>query len=207
MPQQQQEWIDSLADDIKPKNHEAAENYGRDQHYAAVIAEKGKPFFVLSPAVLQQNIDALRTRLQGDLTASETGVQTVRACEVKISRARFPWVDATVEHHGETITLDYAKTPTAPRPATGAQDLHLRLPRRTRRHPVRNRRLRRRTRRVQRTGSPRSPHLRNPLHPIGRAEQARYRSYSTLCRSLHQQASGRPAEISTAALHLAVPSA
>ena len=115
MPQQQ-EWIDSLAEDIKSKNHDAAENYGRDQHYASVIAEKGKPFFVSLLQCLQQNVDALRTRLQGDSTASETGLQTIRACEVKISRARFPWVDATVEHHGETITLDYAKTPGIPDP-------------------------------------------------------------------------------------------
>ena len=66
-----------------------------------------------SSNLLQQNVDALRTRLQGDLTASETGVQTIRACEVKITRARFPWVDATIEHHGDNITLDYAKTPAA----------------------------------------------------------------------------------------------
>jgi hypothetical protein len=103
------EWIDSLAEDIKQKNHEAAEDYGRSQHYAEVIAEKGKPFFVSLLQFLQQDVDALRTRLQGDLTAAETGVQTVRACEVKITRSRFPWIDATIEHHGETITLDYAK--------------------------------------------------------------------------------------------------
>lgn len=109
-----QEWIDALAEDIKAKNHEAADNYGRQQHYAGVIADKGKPFFVSLVQSLQQNVDALRSRLQGDLTAAETGVQTIRACEVKITRARFPWVDATVEHNGETITLDYAKTSGTP---------------------------------------------------------------------------------------------
>src|SRR5947199_6547491 len=93
MPQQQ-EWIESLAGDIKLKNREAAEEYGRDQHNATVIAEKGKAFFVSLLQSLQQDVDALRTSLQGDLTASETGLQTIRACEVKISRARFPWVDA-----------------------------------------------------------------------------------------------------------------
>lgn len=113
MPQQQ-EWIESLADDIKSKNHDAAENYNRDQHYAGVIAEKGKPFFVSLLQSLQQDVDALRASLQGDLTASETGVQTVRACELKISRARFPWVEATVEHRGEDISLEYAKAAGAP---------------------------------------------------------------------------------------------
>jgi hypothetical protein len=114
MAQQQQEWIDSLAEEIRQKNHQAAEEYGQSQHYAAVIAEKGKAFFVAVIQSLQQNVDALRASLQGDLTASETGVQTVRACEVKITRARFPWVDATLEHNGDNITLDYAKTPGTP---------------------------------------------------------------------------------------------
>lgn len=109
-----QEWIESLAGEIKRKNHEAAEAYGREQHYAGVIAEKAKPFFVALVQCLQQNVDALRSQLQGDLTASETGVQTVRACEVKISRARFPWVDATLEHDGDVIRLDYAKTAGTP---------------------------------------------------------------------------------------------
>ena len=114
MAQQQQEWIDSLAENIKQKNHEAAEDYGRNQHNAGVIAEKGKAFFVALTQALQQNVDTLRARLQGDLTASETGVQAVRACELKVTRARFPWVDATIEHTGDHITLDYAKTPGTP---------------------------------------------------------------------------------------------
>ena len=102
-------WIEALAEEIKRKNQEAAEHYGRAQHSAGVIADKAKPFFVALVQALQQNVDALRTQLQGDLTASETGVQSVRACEVKVTRARFPWVDATVEHHGDTITVDYAR--------------------------------------------------------------------------------------------------
>ena len=105
-----EEWIEALAGDIKQKNHDAAEEYGRQQHYAGVIEEKAKPFFVSLVQSLQQDVDALRTQLQGDLTASEMGVQTIRACEVKIARARFPWVDASVEHSGDVITLDYAKT-------------------------------------------------------------------------------------------------
>ena len=114
MAQPPQEWIDSLAAEIKQKNREAADDYGRNQHCSAVIAEKGKAFFVSMIQALQQNVDALRLCLQGDLTASETGVQTVRACEVKVSRARFPWVDATIEHNGDNITLDYAKRPGTP---------------------------------------------------------------------------------------------
>lgn len=109
-----EEWIASLAGEIKQKNHEAAEEYGRQQHYAGIIEDKAKPFFISVVQCLQQGVDALRSELQGDLTAAETGVQTVRACEVKISRARFPWIDATLEHSIDVITLDYAKTAGTP---------------------------------------------------------------------------------------------
>lgn len=105
-----QEWIEQIAADIKRKNEQAAEDFARAQHAATVVAEKGKQFFMSMVQSLQQNVDALRAQLQGDPTASETGLQSVRACEVRLTRARFPWVEATLEHQGETITLDYAKT-------------------------------------------------------------------------------------------------
>jgi hypothetical protein len=47
--------------------------------------------------------------LQGDSTASETSVQTVKPDEIKITRARFPWVDARLVHNEDTIMLDYSK--------------------------------------------------------------------------------------------------
>jgi hypothetical protein len=104
-------WIESLATQIRDKDRTAAEDFARAQHNSAVIAEKAKPFFVSLVQSLQDDINALRTALQGDLTASETGLQTLRSCEVKISRARFPWVDATLEHVGEAIKLEYVKAP------------------------------------------------------------------------------------------------
>ena len=36
------ERIESLAQEVKEKNREAAEKYGRDQHYAEMIATRGK---------------------------------------------------------------------------------------------------------------------------------------------------------------------
>ena len=94
------EWIEKLAEEIKQKNHEAAAEYGRAQHYAGIVSARGKEFFVALVQCLQENVDALRSQLQGDLTASETRVQTSRADEVKITRSRFPWVDARLTHHG-----------------------------------------------------------------------------------------------------------
>jgi len=103
------EWIENLAEEVKQKNHEAAEKFDRDQHYAGVIADRGKEFFVALVVDLRENIDALRRHLQGDSTAAETGVQTTKADEVKITRARFPWVDARLVHNNDVILLDYAK--------------------------------------------------------------------------------------------------
>jgi hypothetical protein len=108
------EWIEQLAQDIKQRNHEAAEDYGRAQHYAGIISTRGKEFFVALVLSLQENVDALRSQLQGDLTASETRVQTTKANEVKVNRSRFPWIDARLTHQDDTITLDYAKTPGLP---------------------------------------------------------------------------------------------
>jgi hypothetical protein len=95
------EWIESLAQEIKQKNREAAEKYGRDQHYAGIISTAGKDFFMSLVRCLQENVDAIRHQLQGDSTAAE----------IHIARARFPWVDARLTHHEDRITLDYVKEP------------------------------------------------------------------------------------------------
>jgi hypothetical protein len=104
------EWVEKLAGEIKQKNHEAAERYGRDQHYAGIIAEGGGGFFVALVERLQENVEGIRRVLQGDATAAEMGVERgAGAHEIRITRARFPFVDARVIHHADTITLDYAK--------------------------------------------------------------------------------------------------
>ena len=108
-----QEWIAELADEIKQKNRAAAQDYGRAQHYAGIVAEAGKGFFVALVSYLQEDVVALRSQLQGDLTAAETAVQTIQPGEVKIARARFPWVDAHLVHREDTLMLDYAKGPGA----------------------------------------------------------------------------------------------
>ena len=105
-----QEWIETLAQDIKQNNREAAQNYGRAQHYAGIISTLGKEFFLALTTCLRENVDALRSQLQGDPTSSDTRVETVKPDELKIVRARFPWIDAQLTHRDDTITLDYAKT-------------------------------------------------------------------------------------------------
>lgn len=105
-----EDWIEKLAADIREKNREAAQAYGRKQHYAEVVGRLGAEFFVKLSSQLEQDVAALRRRLQGDVTSAETAVQPVRAGEVRITRERFPWVDATVSHKDDTILVDYART-------------------------------------------------------------------------------------------------
>lgn len=117
-----QEWIATLAEDIKQKNHEAAEDYGRAQHYAGVIDVQGAPFFNALVTRLQQNITELRGALQGDVTSADTNVQTVNPRQLKLTRSRFPWFDATVILQDTAIVLAYAKGIGTPADPTLAPD-------------------------------------------------------------------------------------
>jgi hypothetical protein len=103
------EWIANLAHDIKQKSHEAAEQYGRSQHQAGIITTQGKPFFAAFVSCLEEDVAEIKRQLQGDVTASETIIQTTGLTEVKVTRSRFPWFDARITHHDPTITLDYAR--------------------------------------------------------------------------------------------------
>jgi hypothetical protein len=103
------DWIENLACEIKHKNREAAEHYGRMQHTAAVTANLGMAFFISLISCLEDNIAAIRHQLQGDVTSSDTIIQTVNTHAVKLTRARFPWFDANVTYQGDGILLDYAK--------------------------------------------------------------------------------------------------
>ncbi|WP_348267173.1 hypothetical protein P8936_15350 [Edaphobacter paludis] len=103
------DWIESLASDIKQKNHEAAELYGREQHNAAIIADLGMPFFTTLASCLEEDIAEIRRELQGDLTSSDTTFQIINGNDVKLTRSRFPWFDAHVTHQDAKIVLDYAK--------------------------------------------------------------------------------------------------
>jgi hypothetical protein len=115
------EWIANLAQDIKHKSHEAAEEFGRDQHKDGIVAEQGKPFFANLVLCLEEDVNEIKRELQGDVTSSETAIsgaalqlpsgngQTSEPNEVTITRSRFPWFDARITHHDSTIVLDYAK--------------------------------------------------------------------------------------------------
>lgn len=103
------EWIANLAEDIRQKGHEAAENYGRSQHQAEIATAQGKPFFVAFTMRLEENVNEIKRQLQGDVTSSDTIFQTISPTEVKLTRSRFPWFDARINHQDPIIVLDYAK--------------------------------------------------------------------------------------------------
>lgn len=103
------DWVAALAQDIKQKNHEAAEDYGRQQHKAGIVASLGIPFFATLVSCLEEDIAEIRHELQGDLTSADTTVQLVNINAVKLARDRFPWFDAHLIHHDADIILEYAK--------------------------------------------------------------------------------------------------
>ena len=104
------EWIENLAQDIKQKGHEAAENYGRSQHQAEIVTTQGKPFFTAFLISLEDDINEIKRQLQGDVTSSDTLFKTITPTEVALTRSRFPWFDARITHQDPIIILDYAKT-------------------------------------------------------------------------------------------------
>jgi len=115
------EWIANLAQDIKQKGHEAAEDYGREQHKEGIVIEQGKSFFTSFVLCLEEDVNEIKRQLQGDVTAAETTIsgsalqlpsssgQTSERNEVILTRNRFPWFDARITHRDSTIVLDYAK--------------------------------------------------------------------------------------------------
>jgi hypothetical protein len=103
------EWIADLAQDIRQKGHEAAENYGRSQHQAEIATLQGKPFFTAFVTSLEEDVNEIKRQLQGDVTSSDTIFQTINPSEVKLTRSRFPWFDARITHQDPIIVLDYAK--------------------------------------------------------------------------------------------------
>jgi hypothetical protein len=103
------EWIADLAQDIREKGREAAENFGRSQHQADIVTTQGKPFFTAFVINLEEDVSEIRRQLQGDVTASDTIFQSINPSEVKLTRSRFPWFDARITHQDPIIVLDYAK--------------------------------------------------------------------------------------------------
>jgi hypothetical protein len=103
------EWIANLAQDIRQKGHEAAENYGRSQHQAEIVTTQGKPFFAAFVIALEDDVNETKRQLQGDVTSSDTLFQTISPTEVKLTRSRFPWFDARITHQDPILVLDYAK--------------------------------------------------------------------------------------------------
>ena len=103
------QWIADLAEDIRKKNREAAESFGRAQHKQAIVEVRSQPFFAAVVLSLEENVNEMRRELQGDVTASETTVRNVSPAEIHLIRNRFPWFDAHIAHQNHAIVLDYAK--------------------------------------------------------------------------------------------------
>ena len=103
------EWIENLATEIKQKNREAAEEFGRSQHQADIIEGQGRVFFGDMVRSLEDNFTQIRRQLQGDPTSAEIAAVPTGATQIRLTRSRFPWFDAHMTHEDGKITLEYAK--------------------------------------------------------------------------------------------------
>jgi len=103
------EWIENLATEIKQKNREAAEEFGRQQHQADVIGSQGRTFFADMVRSLEDNFTQIRRQLQGDPTSAEIAILTTGSTQVRLTRTRFPWFDAHITHEDGKITLEFAR--------------------------------------------------------------------------------------------------
>ncbi len=103
------EWIEKLAEDLRERGSEAAEQYGREQHRAGIVTAEGKVFFTALVLSLEQDLGEIRSQLQGSSVSSETYMDKDGPATIRLTRTRFPWFDATLQHTGEDVVLDYAQ--------------------------------------------------------------------------------------------------
>ena len=102
-------WIESLAGELKEKGREAAESYGREQHRAGIVAAEGKVFFTALVMAIEQDFSEIRSQLQGSAISSDTSIYRDAPTEIRLSRSRFPWFDATLQHRDADIVLEYVQ--------------------------------------------------------------------------------------------------
>jgi hypothetical protein len=102
-------WIEELAAEIKGKDREAANAYGREQHRLGVVNARGREFFGRVAQTLEANFSEIKAQLQGDVTSSETSIESNGLDHVTMARSRFPWFDAVLRYEQSTIVLDYAQ--------------------------------------------------------------------------------------------------
>jgi hypothetical protein len=102
-------WIERLAAMIKERNRDAANAYGGEQHRLGVVQAKGYEFFAVLAQELEVNFSEIQAQLQGDVTSSETSIETNGVNQVMMARSRFPWFDAVLKYEQSTIVLDYAQ--------------------------------------------------------------------------------------------------
>ena len=68
-------WIEQLAVEIKEKNRDAANAYGREQHRLGIIDARGPEFFGLLAQAIDENFAEIRAQLQGDVTSVDTSFE------------------------------------------------------------------------------------------------------------------------------------
>ncbi len=104
------EWIQQLADDIKRKDHDAAERLAREEHRRQTLTLKGEQFYDGLIRAITDDVAELNAALEGDITASPIAVNGVGERTHKVHRARFPMVQAQLRYELEGVALNYSRS-------------------------------------------------------------------------------------------------
>ena len=107
-------WIESLAEEVKQIDRDAAKAFLRQQHITEVIEAKGGPFFAKFVECLANDVQDLGSALRGDPTDNPTMVRETDRYQVKIDRERFPLIRATLGYANPTITYSNVRSTETP---------------------------------------------------------------------------------------------
>ena len=120
-----EEWLQRLANDIREKEHKAAEEAARARVRIQLLTAKGPVFWKAFADSLHENVLALRNLLEGDVTLTEGPLSFTFdpvTQQVQLAKAAFPAVQlAAVPHfEEETAEITYRSPGSGGEPASMA---------------------------------------------------------------------------------------
>lgn len=105
-------WIEKIIQDIKEKDHKAAEQAMREEHQKRVIAEKAPIFWRDFADFLKKFVNEIHAGLRGDITEGTFSFELDdRNQEIKCEKSAFPFVSftATPEFGSGKVTMSLTK--------------------------------------------------------------------------------------------------
>jgi len=105
-------WINQIVEDIKVKDHNAAEQAAKEKHRLAVIAEKGPIFWRSFADFLKKFVEEIRAGLEGDVTQGNINCEfDPTSGRIQINKSAFPFLtfNAAPNYSGQPMIPNYVK--------------------------------------------------------------------------------------------------